>query len=61
MVGNILTRIGMKMKETELYRALLDLWLGDPAAKNRAAGAIGGAVKNGLIFVNEDGTVTRVR
>lgn len=62
MISKVLTTKGMSMDLSDLYGALWNCWSGDPFADKKAAGSIGGSVKNGFIeidYINR--TATRIR
>lgn len=61
MINRVFTRVGQKISIADTYRDLQNLIPNDPYKAQKAAGSIGGAVKNGFIKLNSNGMYERMR
>lgn len=61
MILSVFTSIGVRLSVADAYQQLIDLNSNNQHAKNKAAGALGGAVNAGTIILYENGYYERIR
>ena len=61
MILSVFTSIGVRLSVADAYQQLILLNTNNRYAKNKAAGALGGAVNDGTIILHKNGYYERIR